>query len=59
VGQAAGIIIEDEIHVLKVMRETFPKARTFELAERVSPAIRDETKRAKFQQVMSKAIRTL
>jgi predicted regulator of Ras-like GTPase activity (Roadblock/LC7/MglB family) len=58
-GAPAGIIIEEEIGALHVTRETFPKMHVAELIERISAAIRDETRRKRFQQAMSEAIRNL
>lgn len=59
IGPAGGVVIEDEIDALKETQESFPKERASELVERVSLAIRDETKRARFKQDMSEAIRKL
>ena len=52
-GPVSSIIVEDEIDALKEKREVFPKARAGELVTRVSLAIHDQAKRAKFLQVMS------
>lgn len=58
-GPAASFFIEDELSELKETREAFPKARAAELIERLSLAIRDETKRAKFVQTISETIQRL
>lgn len=55
-GPAASFFIEDELNELKETREAFPKTRAAELIERLSLAIRDETKRAQFIQTISETI---
>jgi tRNA isopentenyl-2-thiomethyl-A-37 hydroxylase MiaE len=52
-GPAASFFIEDELNELSEAREAFPKARVAELVERVSRAVRDETKRAQFVKTVS------
>lgn len=56
-GPLAAVIVEDELDELGVTRDQFPRDRVQDLVERVSQAIRDETKRNKFQQVMLEIIR--
>ncbi len=57
IGPMADIILDEEIGALGETRERFPRERLPELVERVSAAIRDESKRVKFQQIMLDAIR--
>jgi predicted regulator of Ras-like GTPase activity (Roadblock/LC7/MglB family) len=59
IGPAGSIVIEEEVDALKEQPGNFPKARAAELVERVSTAIRDETKRAHFKQGMLEAVRKL
>ena len=59
IGPAASLIVEEEISALKETQAAFPKARAAELIERVCSGMRDETKRAKFQQTMLAVIHKL
>ena len=55
-GPAASFFIEDEVSELNETRDAFPTARAAELIERLSLAIRDETKRAKFVKTISETL---
>jgi predicted transcriptional regulator len=55
-GPVAALIVDDEISALGEARETFPRRRIEELIDRVSQAIQDQAKRARFQQVARDAI---
>lgn len=58
-GPLATIIVEDEVSALGEKREQFPRERVAELVERVSEAIRDDSRRMQFQQIMLEAIRKM
>jgi predicted transcriptional regulator len=59
VGPLASIIVEDEIAALGENRDDFPRDKLADLVERVSEAIKDNTKRVAFQRLMLEAIRKL
>lgn len=59
IGPLASIIIEDEIAALGEQADDFPRDRLADLVERVSEAIKDNTKRVAFQRLMLEAIRKL
>lgn len=56
-GPLASFIIEDEVAALGETRDAFPRERLADLVERVSEAIKDNTKRLNFQRLMLEAIR--
>jgi len=58
-GPLASIIVEDEIAAMGESRDTFPRDKLADLVERVSEAIKDNTKRIHFQRLMLEAIRKL
>lgn len=58
-GPIASIIVEDELAALEESRAHFPRERIAELVEGISAEIRDDAKRARFQQIMLDAIRKL
>lgn len=58
-GPLASIIIEDEIVALGEKADDFPRDKLADLVERVSEAIKDNTKRVNFQRLMLEAIRKL
>lgn len=58
-GPLASIIIEDEIVALGEKADDFPRDKLADLVERVSEAIKDNTKRVNFQRLMLDAIRKL
>ena len=55
-GPLAALIIDDEISALGEARETFPRRRIEELIDRVSQAVQDQAKRARFQQAVRDAM---
>jgi hypothetical protein len=59
IGPLAEIIVDDELAAMGEKRAGFHRDRAAELVERVSLAIRDETKRVKFQSAMLPEIRDL
>ena len=58
-GPLASMIIEDEITALGENMDDFPRDRLADLVERVSEAIKDNSKRVNFQRLMLDAIRKL
>jgi predicted regulator of Ras-like GTPase activity (Roadblock/LC7/MglB family) len=55
-GATAHFVIDDEMHELGETRANFPQVRVVELVERISGSIRDEPKRARFRQIILKAL---
>ncbi|MDE2179503.1 MAG: hypothetical protein KGJ40_01450 [candidate division NC10 bacterium] len=55
-GPAAAFVVDDEISALGEARETFPRRRIEELIDRVSQAVQDQAKRARFQQAARDAM---